>query len=395
MVMLDHRKSEFIKYLVNTDQYITLALLSQCKTVLDPEFSSIAGICATGESFEIRLHPWLLNRQQWEFNFIMLHELRHIPQMAYLSNLWKAIDYPAWCTDTKSQQHAARMVMNPAMDVALHEDLKNLLGTDLQPRIQPMLIEFMAFLGITHTGDVLGAFAQPDWNRNQDTAYYATQILKMQQPPENFDDHDFEGTDLDALQVNAEEVVTRAVAEGQAMAYKAGRQASDSSIQLGKDPIDAGIKNAIQRIKVVANRIAQNKDANRYNWSRINKLWPNLPGRAPAPSLSTGVFFVADTSGSMCTPQILNQLIPALEELKKKAMIVGAYACDVELSPFNRTVKGGGGTELSARHALELRRLHNIKPKARIDIVYVTDGEVNGLDEILKDPTVTLHMVKV
>jgi uncharacterized protein with von Willebrand factor type A (vWA) domain len=83
-----------------------------------------------------------------------------------------------------------------------------------------------------------------------------------------------------------------------------------------------------------------------------------------------------------------------MEFLKTRAMIAGAYACDVELTPFGKSVKGGGGTEMNSSHARQLRALHRLPENAKIDIVYVTDGYVD-LQELEADPTVKLHVVVI
>jgi hypothetical protein len=409
MRLLDERKSEFINYLVKSDQYITLALLAQCTfEVVEGKdtFQSLAGLVVDTENPpHIVIHKYLLEHgTQWEFNTVMLHELRHIPQLVYAHSLWSSVDYPAWIDTEEKMKSAWKQVANPAMDMSLHEDLKNLLGKDLQDKMQRVIKGFIQdVLGEEPGTEKLGAFAYPDMKSNMDTAYYASELLKRaEEPPESQDHHDFgdgegdgTGEEAGAMAAKMADLMQRAEAEGASMAYKAGREASDSAIKLNKDPLQDRIKKAIQAIKVSVNRIAQGKATSRYNWSRMNKHWPGMPGRTFHVEHSQGVFFVADTSGSMCTPKILNQLIPALDELKRKAMIVGAYACDVELSPFDRTVKGGGGTELSARHAAELRKLHGLKPETKIDIVYVTDGEVWGLETLQKDPTVKLHTIIV
>lgn len=384
--LLDERKSKFINWLVSNDLYITLAMFAKCQVVVDAQCPSLAAVSVRLPPV-ISLHPWLIeNGSDYEIACILMHELSHLPQMVYVKSLWAQVDYPESCDTEDKQRAATTAVLNVAMDIALHEQLKPLL-----PNLQHTLGGLIKrFLKSEEPEETFGAFVTSEMEPGKDAAYYVSKLLRDNPPTfVSVDVHDFgEG------EVPMEGFMDDASAEGRALANKAGRRVGDEAIHLQRDPLFDRVRSAIQRIRVSVNRIAEGRSVVRYNWNRLNRHWIGLPGKMVTKELAAGVFMVADTSGSMCTPSVLNQLIPAMEFLKTRALIAGAYACDTQLTPFGKTVKGGGGTEMNSSHARQLRALHKLPENAKIDIVYVTDGYVD-LQELEADPTVKLHLVVI
>lgn len=429
--LFEKKYSEFINWLIRQRHYITLALTAQCQVDMidenDPVYADVmACIMIKPKSVpKILIHEFMVeNGNQFDFNFIMMHELSHIPQVAAKHTAWEHAEYPDFIDTEERMKWAFSMVSNAAMDTALHENLRKLLGEDLQSRMTPLIQSFMQYRD-AKTGqepkpksddkkdDKLGCFAEniEGAERDKDFVYYASLLLKQMKlagPGEKGipmpgggetkaeqgdgmgDKHDIDGDAETAHE--AGKIVERAKAEGKAMANQYGHTAGDEDIFLGRGKISDRIKREISKIKVKAKRIAAGKEESKYDWNHLNKFWRNLPGRSKHIHKTAGVFFVADVSGSMCSPEILNQLLPAFEELKRKKIIAGAYAADTELKAFNRNVKGGGGTELEPRHAEELRKKHGLKPNELIDIVYITDGYVN-LEQLYADKTVNLHVI--
>ncbi|EFX61636.1 hypothetical protein DAPPUDRAFT_338619 [Daphnia pulex] len=256
--------------------------------------------------------------------------------------------------------------------------------------------------------------AKPEWEKNKDFIYYAQKIIEeIEEDAKNggsgesqggFDQHDFsdgsgDGEDGDEAGENAthswlRKIVKRAAEEGQIMCKHAGTGHGDTEMFLGKVTLNQQIIDFINKIKIKANRIAQGQTSQRYTYGRMNKLWPDmgLPGKTKTTEYTEGCFFIADVSGSMWSPELLNQLLPVLEVLQKRKAIAGAYACDVKLTPFGNKIKGGGGTELGKEQMEQLCKMHGLKSNAKIDVVYATDGYCD-FTEIEKMDNVTLHII--
>lgn len=394
--LLFERRSQFIDWLMKKDMYITLAVMSQCRIQAVDDLPCAAGI-SIKEPCVIMFHTATLEQlTQDEFNTLMLHELYHFPQLVYSNDIWKSVEYPEEVTTPEAKKALTKALLNMAMDMSLHEQLAMLLTEKkLKDTIKNVLVKFKTITDPkANLGEINGCFATEDMEKNKDTAYYVSQLIKNNVSFDNLDSHEFEDvTEEQAAGIG--KMIEDAVSSGKAMANGKGRLASDQDITLGKDPLLGKIRTAIERIRTHTNRIAQGKSSSRYNWGFANKFWTGLPGRSTHVEKTSGVFFVADTSGSMCSPQILNQMIPAVEQLAKRHLIVKAYSCDTELTGFGKTVKGGGGTELTGRHVQQIRDEHKLKPTDKIDIIYLTDGQVWGLEDIEQDPYTSLHLVLV
>jgi predicted metal-dependent peptidase len=116
-----------------------------------------------------------------------------------------------------------------------------------------------------------------------------------------------------------------------------------------------------------------------------------LPGKKSTSRSVPQVAAVLDVSGSMCSPEVLNQLRPAVAFLEKRRLLAKSYTCDVQLRPLTSVVTGGGGTELNNSHVEQIKKDLG---KGKIALLYITDGYVD-LSQISHNDDVELHVINV
>jgi len=424
---LSNIKANFIQWLMQNNFYSTMALMAQCQISISDEVPTACIICRWNQPPQIKINRILAEESpQQVLNMILFHEIRHIIQIAHNSNAYNCITYPDWCATDNEKKLAYRLVSNRAMDIALHEDFYPLFGDTFYEPFNEALrssAKKQVALGLSPApkDDDYSAIGiqirNPEWDKNMDFVYYAQKIIdEIEEDAKNggvsgeqqngFDEHDIDegegagdeddgtGAGAGATKSWLEKLVKRAAQEGHIMSKHHGKGHGDAEYFLGKVSLDQYIIDFINQIQITANRIALGNTSYRYSYGRMNKLWPDqgLPGKVKTVDYSAGCFFVADVSGSMWSPEILNQLLPCLEILQKKHAIAGAYACDVEIKPFTNKVEGGGGTELGKAQVEQILKMNNLKPGSKIDIVYATDGYVD-LTEINNMDNVKLHTV--
>jgi hypothetical protein len=383
--------------------------MSQC--IIKPiKGGNLAYITLIGKQLEIGVHEIALNTMSdTVFNVIMLHELRHIPQMIICKKIADSIVFPENIQQNHTKEYLIKLAINSGMDIALHEDIKKLLGGGIIQKMSGAIKQVMLSNGDeVDDNKTYGCWLEtvremiPEAEAEQDFGYY-TQLLidhivknnqQQLQWLENlsFDDHDIDFSQFDPDILSF--IVSKAHREGRIISNKMGTNSSDEDVFIGSTFVSERIKQAIKKIKVALTRCADGKASRRMTFERINKMWDSMPGNRQSTEKTAGVFFIGDTSGSMLSPHISGQLIPALNELKKKHIIAGAYACDTELYPFGSYTKGGGGTTLEDKHIDQIRSVHNLKQNQKIDIVYVTDGDAfYSLERSMSH--INLHVIKV
>jgi predicted metal-dependent peptidase len=297
---------------------------------------------------------------------VLAHEIWHINQIASLASL------------SREFIHKYGQALNVAMDAAIHESLDKL---------------------IPGFSDSLGAINVPKLNkdldlkmqREQSFVYYFMQLLEAADKlPENNGEGlgDCAGEDAfsQASVAEAKELADYSAERGRVLASKAaGNRAFGMDMQVDK----AGM--LAERYRTILSRIKGTmaaldaKKVNIYNWSTFNKRLPSFPGNSTLRPVTGKVVMVLDTSGSMCAPEILNQLWHSLNYFRKQGKLFQVYNCDTELYRTTEkpdTFKGGGGTVFDSTHITSILKdlegnTLSKKSGQLPTVVYVTDGEVD------------------
>lgn len=198
------------------------------------------------------------------------------------------------------------------------------------------------------------------------------------------------------------EVVEKAKKEAEVLAHKAGRKPADMELFTEITAINKRLETLLNQVVIKFKRIFSPSNCQEYRYERINKLWPDngLPGYMDIDKPTPKVVMVVDTSGSMCDQFMLNQMVASARKFYKKNQLIAFYCCDTELTQIdlvglskNIKLKGGGGTEFSPKQISSI--LDDMKMKRGLDIIYLTDEYVYGLEESKADKRVKLHVINV
>jgi hypothetical protein len=234
-------------------------------------------------------------------------------------------------------------------------------------------------------------------------------IKYVPMPGNHLDSHDFEDFSEDATpdekaeaRRKVNEIVEKARKEAEVLAHKAGITPSDACLATDNVVIDKRLDTLLAKIVVRFKRIFSPTNCQEYRYEQINKLWPDrgLPGYVDIDRPTPKVVMVIDTSGSMCDQSFLNQMVAAARRFYKKNQLLALYACDTELTQVNLSglsssvkLTGGGGTEFSPKQISSI--LSDMKMKKGLDIIYLTDEYVIGLEESLRDKRVKVHVINI
>ncbi len=397
-------RSEFLAWLEHRSMYGTMALMQQMKYSLtgNPEILAMIAVPPTGQAPEITLNLCMLEDSGF-FRYAMLHELRHLPQIAR-SNREEQVNHmpwPTWVDSDFKRKALWSMFSNIAMDMALNEDIRRLLTEN---EFQRVTNGFMKAAGrednkplaiVPHDGS-------KKWLHNQEFAYYLERLIEEadKENPESsyqtMDEHDFEGEgspeDAEGVRQSLRDMLQRAEEESKVLANKKGNQPSDQDLTLTSNKINHVLKRFIQSLKVKTNRIYEGQSAKRYAYEAINRLWPSmgLPGHKRHKEAVPGIALVYDTSGSVvCRDNIFGQLRAVGQELEKSNKVAAVYSCDTELTRMTSATKvtGGGGTVFEERHVQQIRKDLGLADDAKISILVVTDSDmqVRHLNKTVKN----------
>lgn len=388
-------RANFIHWLTAERMYATLGLMQQCTFSLTDDPQHIASIALRpNQAPVVTMNVKLLGNAEY-FKYAILHELRHIPQVARFGgeDFLSSVPWPDFVDTPVKRKVIYRLYSNIAMDMALNEDLRRLLGEE----------KFMdAMGGIIPT--VQGAESQgklcyvtnPEWQRDQSFVYYMLKLIEEQdqkdqdggeggpQGYQQMDDHDIEGegegAEGEALRGSLRDLLKRAEQESKVLANQKGYGASDTELTLEGNSVNQQVKDFIRRIKVKVNRLYEGKSERRYAFEKFNRLWPKmgLPGHKAHKTKVPGIVIVLDTSGSVvCDPTVFGQLRGAVLELERQQKVAAIYCCDTELTRMksNTQATGGGGTLLAEHHFMQIREDLGLKPTDQITIVALGDGD--------------------
>lgn len=357
----------------------------------------------------------------------------------------KAFDDP----ENRYWQQKRGHIANITMDVALHEDVLK-----LYPKAEPIVNSFMRDRYVPYkegnplsvedaekihlqTVLTLSAQIEEDLPRDAEWVHYgdklvewlAKQLEEMSEPDEPGVGDGFGECDLDSLmeglspldghemggnQGDTEkagealrrirEALERARQEAKLMAHYHGTVPADEALM--GDPtvtLNEKARKILEALRIKFVRLHAPTNEKKYSFLRINRLFseaPDLPGKVSTEKPKKQVVLVLDTSGSMCNPALLNQMVSAARHLSNRGELMAMFCCDTKLHQIDfdaraskQAMIGGGGTMFGPEHLTEI--LTTLKVKSGLDIVYCTDEEVGGLDEARVDRRVRLHVINI
>jgi len=339
------------------------------------------------------------------FKYVVLHEISHIAHMAQDSK-YIAPDAMKEFKGTKFHQ----WLLNISMDTALNENLKKLIPVEYEKVIKPREMEFATFESFdtmfkpldendkTEPEQSAQYYAHLAWKRIKDDVDKAKQQAEGEGNGE-FDQHDFDNMSEEERQA-VEKKLKEADELGKNLGVKAGRSALDNPITTKKVKVPEHIVRMLKKISTKVAKIISSRESTDDNFRR-----PRERAGFLLPTDSTDfkkvkesqIVMVLDTSGSMFSEEVLSHSASLADRLIKAKKVMAAYCCDTELKPlkldnvFNK-IAGGGGTDLTNAHVDQIRAEHKIPKKIQLDIVYITDGEVD-LTEIKSNKHVKLHVI--
>lgn len=300
---------------------------------------------------------------------VLAHEIWHVNQIASL--------------DMLSREFVAEhgMLLNIAMDAAVHESLDTMI---------PGFSDGIGGVNVPKLNKEL----ELKMERGQSFVYYFLKLLakvdemkqkNMGEPGDGLGDCVDDNTFSERSVAEAKDLANYAKERGRLLASKAaGNKAAGHDMKVDKEGALA------EKYRIILSRIKgtmaalDNKKVNIYNWNTYNKRLPSFPGNRVLRPATGKVVMVLDTSGSMCSTEILNQLWHSLNYFRKQGKLFQVYNCDTELYRTTEkpdTFKGGGGTIFNSSHITEILKDlegNNLSKKSGElpTIVYVTDGEV-------------------
>jgi len=260
----------------------------------------------------------------------------------------------------------------------------------------------------------------PTLNRESEWSYYVDQgvlfiaeQLKREEPnnpPEPSEDSEptyLDQHDIDEMseedQAEMREQMKKATSDVKRKAHEAGTQAADMEFLPDSSlSINAALKQVLNKIKIKFTHLLKESNDTSYTYSAINKLYSEcdyLPGTKTLQKPHPSIVLVVDTSGSMWSDSILNQLSAAAREFSAKGQLAKMFCCDTELHeiPLHhiKQIKliGGGGTVFD--HELAMEIVGRCKTKKKVDIVYITDEAVLGLKSTRGQKEYKVHVINI
>jgi hypothetical protein len=401
------------------------------------------------------------------YSAMMMHEVMHLAQMDTLANMLRVVDLtPIRDVCVKKRQEATeqaakdqwtriideideeidenkatwankhrRSAANVGLDVTANraveesfpDSLCNIDALAFKVRNKP--IEDPNRPGILWTVESLSYDVKKQLPSNKDWWFYICEYIEhiakqldenseANSPPkgssamevfvsqgEGQDQHDFNTDSGSADRQNLKEAVAKAMEEGKLLAHHAGSKAADSKFITSSEPLSEKIESLLRAIKVKFCRIYSSSNEDYYRFERDNRKFPDMgfPGALPIEMPKPSVVMVIDTSGSMWTDTLLNQMIAAARRYSKKGQLAALYCCDVELTKvsydhsFNKVaLKGGGGTIFNSGYVdVIVNDLGSSAKSSKPDIIYLTDEAVIGLDTAKANKRARLHVINV
>jgi hypothetical protein len=181
------------------------------------------------------------------------------------------------------------------------------------------------------------------------------------------------------------------------MAHKAGREMADSRFMSTPVPLDKKIKKLVDALKFKIKTILVPSPEEIYNYNVFNRLWQthDLPGSMNIEKAIPAVVVVIDVSGSCWRKDWLNQLTAVSRHLLKQKKLHSMWSFDMELNRITTdsgpiALSGGGGTVWSKEFTDFIMKTTKSK---KIDLVLLSDMEIDGLEDLKSDPRVVLHPI--
>lgn len=368
-----------------------------------------------------------------------------------LINTWSQIEK---IRDNKN----LRSIINQAMDAALHEDLRKLIPGAFEivseyilsiredhhkDKIVPqnkkqkkileaaedkfpndkkeMVKEYKRNCGVLYTKESLSIFwdvdgvFSPVLPENGDWVLYADEGVKylakkLAEHPANsplpeegesdMDGHDFDYSERNSCEVKGK--IEAAQNEAKKWAHKAGKQLGDLAFESKYVELNKKLNKTLNSLNIRMTHILKESNNQEYTYSAINRLYSDidyLPGHKKTLKASPSVVLVLDTSGSMWDNKTLNQLAAAARMYYNKGMLAKFYCCDVNLIEINIKnpnlikLEGGGGTVFD--NDLAMKIVSDLKAKKKVDIVYITDEAVDGLETTKNNKKYKVHVINI
>ena len=401
-----HLKNQFLNWMISQRMYFTVSLLG-CVEISWDENVPVAGIRynKATKGFQMYLNPKVSEYSDVAKMFILLHELRHIPQVVDLASTFGCI---AWGSKELSNETKMK-VFNLAADIALNQDVSKLMATTFKLSSAEEAVAIMKKeVGGVFVEDLIAAAALKGINvlEGRDYVYYANKILELNPDlPNGHDNHDFGGGDGEGegegegsgeAEVAASQALAKAADGAARLAREAGKEASDRVDSITSDQkTTSRIRSILKNIKVKAGVAGAVSYDTKKTWGRRNRKISTAPGRRKVEYPVPGVVLILDTSGSMYDENMLKALVAVGKELIDQKKLAGAFCCDTELHEMTighvTKVKGGGGTVLDNSHVNQIMEKFDV---SKLAILYVTDEEVD-LREIKSNPLVDLFIINL
>ena len=377
--------------------YYTAGLLSIIKNWVITEKIETAGI-----DNKLNLYIGKIVTDYTVFKYVVLHEISHI---AHMANDSKYI-VPEGLREFKGQEFY-RYLLNVCMDTALNENLKKLIPEEYNIVIKPREMEFATFESFDKMFEPLDAtdITKP----NESASYYANLAYnrikdKIDEAKAKAKGNQFDDIDLDGLSEEQKQELEGKLKEakelGKNMEVKAGRGSLDDPISTNRVKVPEHIVKMLKKITTKVAKILSSRESVDDNFRR-----PRERSGFLLPTDSTDfkkikesqIIMILDTSGSMFSEETLSYSASLADRLIKAKKVMAAYCCDTELKPLKldnvfNNLTGGGGTELTNAHIDSIRLEHKIPKKLMLDVVYVTDGEVD-LTELKENKHVRVHII--
>lgn len=402
----------FVNFLEKNQFYGMLQLFGVCefRVVGDNSGIPVATVAVSGGRPIIMVNKRLESTTNNTINFVLLHEMSHIVQLANRS-----------IKDVMTGQKLYAKILNVAMDIAVHEQIRKLFNEkDFKAVLQEIALMFNQFEEScpkkeekkpkkTKSKDepaiCLRENIIPASVKEQSWDYYYRFLLSQAKSgpdgepdlngiPDSMDGHDLNDMSKEDLE-ELRDRVTKAFEKGHIMANQRGTSLGDSIFQPSKVSISKQMQSLLNKVKVVCETLV-NKRARDYSYGVYNKILDtdSLPGIYSPQTVEKTTVLILDTSGSMWEDAHLNQMFAGLEYLRKKHNVI-PFCCDVEVHEITERnqLVGGGGTILdnnSLDKVLKHEKLKDIKQK--VDVIYITDGRVD-LVPLKTHPKVRPHVV--
>lgn len=224
---------------------------------------------------------------------------------------------------------------------------------------------------------------------------------KLPEPAEgDGDSHDFDGEERSSCEVRGK--IQAAKNEAQKWAHKAGKSIGDLAFESKYVELNKKLNKTLNAINIKMTHILKESSNSEYTYSTINRLYSEidyLPGNKKTMKPSPSVVLVVDTSGSMWDSTTLNQLAATARMFYNKSMLAKFYCCDVELiemnikNPNSIKLEGGGGTVFDDNLAMKI--VSDLKTKRKVDIIYITDEMVCGLETTKNNKKYKVHVINI